>query len=564
MNFCSPEQGWWGLAAVLLALLYLIRLGGKNYDVSAYEIWQEALARRGAWRRWQRYVSLLLAISLLAVLVLALCDPCFTRRAEEARHIVVIVDTSASMYAADVEPDRFARSLAQARQAVGAVKMFEQMAILSAGETVGVLRGMTGDRDQLYAALESLTPTNARAQLNQAVETAQKLLADKPNGKIFVFTDAAHPEAVAISELDNVEVVTQGGPTANAAVTKLVARPRLDNPTRLEVMVEVANFGPERVEREVRVGVNGAEETKLIFDLSAAEGGDPRSESQSFTMDTAAGGLLVAQLTGEDAIAADDRLHAIVPKRQPREIVFVGPEDSEVLAILRAMPGIRVVNGTVGPDVAAPDVDEPVFVFHRLSEEHPATCNCLGPYLFVEPLFHAYETFDMEKEAGETVSVRAPMQQKPESAVLAGIDLSTVVIEEAIPLQFKDPTETLVAATSGEPILTYIPRVGYTKHPAYVLHTRTGKTDLPLRREFPLLITNLVRDLAGVQAELYCARNPTERGESDVTPRKIAAADVDFVADRRDRGRPIRVYLLGMAIILFVAEWFSFQRGATV
>jgi len=566
MNFFSPEQCWWGSAAVLLALLYLVRLGGKLHEVSAYGIWREALARRSLWRRWQRYLSLLLAILLLAVLVLALCDPYFTKRTDEARHMVVIVDTSASMFAADVEPDRFARSLAQARQAVGAVNMFEQMAILSASKTVGIECGMTGDRDQLYAALESLTPSNTGAQLTEAVETARKMLADKPNGKIFVFTDAAHPDAEKIADLENVEVIAQGGPTANAAVTNLVARPRLDDPTLLEVVVEVTNFGSKAVERELTVGLQDGEETTLTFTLPAAERNRLRSKTQAFTMESAAGGLLAAQLTGKDTIAADDRLYVAVPSRQPREVVFVGPEDSEVLAILQAMPGIQVVNGTGGPDAAAQEVDEPVFVFHRLSEEHPATCNCLGPYLFVEPLDHAYETFDLEIEPGETVPVRATIQQKSEAAVLAGVELSTVVVEETIPIAFKDSTESLVTATSGEPILTYIPTVGYTKHPAYVLHTRTGKTDLLLRREFPLLITNLVRDLAGVQSNVYSAQPDRfiDPIESNVTPQEIAAADVDFVADRRDRGRPLWVYLLGLAIMLFVAEWFLFQRGVTV
>jgi hypothetical protein len=80
MTFFNPAALWAGLLAVPIVILYLRRPRWRQLPTNAASLWQEALAAepaRTAWQPWRRPVSLAVQLTTLALLVLALADPCY-------------------------------------------------------------------------------------------------------------------------------------------------------------------------------------------------------------------------------------------------------------------------------------------------------------------------------------------------------------------------------------------------------------------------------------------------------------------------------------------------------
>src|SRR5262245_24001280 len=101
--------GVFGAAAACAVVLYILRLRRRPVAVVFSPIWQRVLGARESSRLFsqlKRWLSLLLQLALLALLAVALGDPRFAARAAQARHLVVLLDTSASMQASDVPKGR--------------------------------------------------------------------------------------------------------------------------------------------------------------------------------------------------------------------------------------------------------------------------------------------------------------------------------------------------------------------------------------------------------------------------------------------------------------------------
>src|SRR5687767_8481850 len=93
------------LAAVVV-IFYILKLKRRPVPVPFSPLWQRILRDKEAttlFSQLKRLLSLLLQLALIALLLLALGDPRPAVAVSEGRHLVVLVDASASMKATDVE-----------------------------------------------------------------------------------------------------------------------------------------------------------------------------------------------------------------------------------------------------------------------------------------------------------------------------------------------------------------------------------------------------------------------------------------------------------------------------
>jgi len=95
-----------GGAALIITALYLLKLRKRRVQVPFSPLWGRVLAeyrqQTDWWRRLRRLLSWLLFMFLAATMVFALGDPHPEGEVLEGRHIVLLVDNSASMGATDV------------------------------------------------------------------------------------------------------------------------------------------------------------------------------------------------------------------------------------------------------------------------------------------------------------------------------------------------------------------------------------------------------------------------------------------------------------------------------
>ncbi len=249
MIFANPCGLLWGLTAVLVVVLYLRRVRLRREGVATGMFWERAFAEerlRTAWRKWRRGVSATVQLIALGLIVAALADP----QIPGPRRIVLIVDNSAGMRAADVQPTRLAEAKQAAQRLIAGLRPCDRMAILSAGPAVSVRASLTNERRRLNNVLDEVDVSTGRGSsgVPAAAELARRMLARAPGGKIQVVTDGCFRGARELAEADDVELIRVGRPTGNAAVTRLAARRMPTDPTRCQVLVEVRNFSDRPVE----------------------------------------------------------------------------------------------------------------------------------------------------------------------------------------------------------------------------------------------------------------------------------------------------------------------------
>src|SRR6185503_19855735 len=133
MSFLSPLALLGLLFVPVVLAMYLLKLRRDRQVVPSTLLWQKLLTdieANAPWQKLRRTLLLLLQLLLVALLAVLAARPFLERPAGLAGDVVVVLDTSSSMGAADVPPDR----LTEAKRQV-----FEALKELPADGTVSVI-----------------------------------------------------------------------------------------------------------------------------------------------------------------------------------------------------------------------------------------------------------------------------------------------------------------------------------------------------------------------------------------------------------------------------------------
>lgn len=325
MAFANALALLWVLLAVPIVVFYLWRVGLPQEPVATDMLWQRALAEqrgRSAWQRWRWPASLAVQLALLALMVAALADP----QIPGPRRIVLIIDNSASMGATDVGPTRLAGAKQAAERLIAGLRGCDQMAILSAGDVVGVCAGATNDQTTLRDALHEVdVPAGGRStQVPAAVELARRMLAEGRRGKIVVVTDGCFNEAEGLAKADDVKLIRVGKGAGNVAITRLAARRNRTDPTRCQVLAEVHNFSGQSVECTVKIETMTGGTAESMPVRLAPDGG----WRKIIEITAPEAGRISLKLDHRDVYAKDDGVSLMIPAPTEGDTVVVRPIES--------------------------------------------------------------------------------------------------------------------------------------------------------------------------------------------------------------------------------------------
>ena len=270
MSFISPLALLGLLFVPAVVAMYLLKLRRNEQVVPSTLLWQRLVADVEANAPWQRLRrSLLLLLQLLLVLLLAAlaARPFLERPAGLARDLVLVIDTSASMAATDVAPDRLAAAKRLALDALRELPAGGKVSVVSAGRTARVVVNATSDIGRVRAAVEDLAVSPATGDLGDALNLADALAARSGDAEILVATDAALARPPT-SPLDHpVTVLQVGRDRRNQAIVALAVRAGSSGVTR-SVFVSVANLDIETSQRRLQLYGDGVliEARDLVLD----------------------------------------------------------------------------------------------------------------------------------------------------------------------------------------------------------------------------------------------------------------------------------------------------------
>src|SRR4051812_20477799 len=148
-----------GAASSVTVLLYILKLRRRPVPVPFARIWDAVFKDRQAtelFSKLRRLLSLLLQLALIALLVLALGDPKPKTSILEGRHLVVLVDGSASMKAIDVKPSRIEAAKIELRRLVRGLGSADRALITLMGSLPSPLSTMSSDLTELDPAIDAL------------------------------------------------------------------------------------------------------------------------------------------------------------------------------------------------------------------------------------------------------------------------------------------------------------------------------------------------------------------------------------------------------------------------
>jgi len=365
---------WAALAAAAL-WLYLHHRRPQHRKVSTLRFWVSVQPISQPRRRKLREPWAFLAqILFLLLLVLALANPRWGP-GFEGRSVAMVLDASIWSQAHPAgEPAWIDRERAEALRLVDSLPAMDRVLLLRSESDAQPILPFTTDRAALRRAIQSVQPSSAAADLPRALEMGRAALGGERRG-LLVYVGPGLVDADQSRSLDEfrAELETTGNNAGqpqvlmrlvgdwpavqNRGITRLSLRRDAAQPDRWRLLTQLKNYGNEKADIALAFSVNGQPIGQRKLSLAPEALVNAEDE---FTWDQ--GGMLQAEITPADALAADDRAIVSIPAfRTVRVAVFAGnnsPFGADLLSVLSSDPYVQArilppdFSGDVSPDIA--------------------------------------------------------------------------------------------------------------------------------------------------------------------------------------------------------------------
>jgi hypothetical protein len=600
-------QAWLllGAAAALAIWIFLRKLRPRRVPIASLILWRRVLAEAREltlWERVRRAVSLVLTAVIALALALAVTRPAPRSHGTTAAgtQTFVVIDSSWSMLTRTGSGEsRWDRAMREARR-IAAAGAGSEVALATTAD--GLVAGPTTDVSAITGALNRLT-----AGGGDIASWPQLAGADS----LHFITDGAiprplPPDAIVHSVYEEAE---------NVGVTALDVRPTLSGPDGGDAYLEVANFAksPQAVTLTLTRGTETILERRL--NLTAGE-----TLRQLIPLSRGSDAALRAHVDApRNALRIDDDAYAWIEHARPLSVAVVGQAPGWLRPLFAGDPDVRArfvdpatytaQAGAATGQSRASDSDG-LIVFDRWA---PSEVPSIPAILIAPPADTAW----LAQATDDRASAPAP-ELKPRwetvgtHPVLRGVDPVTFIIGSA--RSYGSSTLTPVAqSTRGTP-LVYASESAGRRY--VVVAFGPAESNLASAPAFPVLMGNamdwLVRretrrarpaGLAAFSNTITSLQGPTG---APVPVARIHGAAVGFLRDPgfyvvEDGGvrstfavniadpllsnaghttltgtqltrpsipmltaRPWWAYCVALALVMALAEWWTWQRRITV
>lgn len=498
MNFLTPLA--FGLAALLpvIVALYLLKLRREEYRVSSTYLWRTMVrdtAANAPWQRLRPNLLLLVQLLFLAALILALARPFVWSESAAGSHLILVIDTSASMGATDVKPNRLGAALASARRLIESLPASARVTMIEAGSQVRVpVSGASGGAAAL-AALTTLRAGLSGADFGSALTLASAIAAREPDSEVVILSDGhvTLPEQLTLP--GRVRYIPIGQDSENQAIGAFSIE--TDSAGRnSSIFVQAINYGTQTAQRRLVVYADG--QLLAARDVTLLPG---KPQPISIPVPISNTQVIEASLEGQDALTADDHAWAAPPSGDKIAINLIGPGNRFLEIAIGLMSNVELpVTSSISYPVNQPaSSQQPV-----TSNEKQVTSLTIfdsliptgtlpgGNLIFIAPP-RSTELFSVTGR----IDAPAPaplMANDPLLSNLDPLDVRQVAVQSAarIPLPAWGRA-ALIDGKTGAPLLIIGEQGGRR---LAVLAFDLRKSDLPLRVAFPILMANLIDALA--------------------------------------------------------------------
>jgi len=557
---------WWAAAVAavvvpLLLILYFLKLRRRDELVPSTLLWKRAvqdLQVNAPFQRLRKNLLLLLQLLILAAAILALARPIIRTTAAEEERVVILIDRSASMNTREGDQTRLELAKEQAVRLVktlnrrsrgwrsflslGGAEAETKVMVVAFADRAQIISPFTTNTAELEDLIREIKPTDGRTNLQEPLQLAEAYMAPpvrftagmeeglegSPSAtpesaaapaKLILISDALVADTTdLVLKSGSMELVRIGAAQDNVGITTLRTRRDYERPEILSVFLTVGNYGPDPVETDVSVYVDGTLRTVETVRLAgkpdaAEEGADEAAKpaeaderpadagegsvaSLAFDLALDKAGVIEARLSRDDALATDNAAYAVVPPPRRQRVLVVTERNFVLDAVLRYLPlekhtfvtprEFESGKAPLHDDEGKPQYE--VVVFDKyLPEDLPA-----GNYLYLgvcpEP---------------DRIQLGEPQKWHPfiwwdeTHPVLRHVALEHVYVVESRAAEVPKQAEVLAEGPDG-PILFRYAAEG--RH-SLVLMFPVEKATWCGKNSFPIFVYNAIRYLGGVGSE---------------------------------------------------------------
>jgi len=211
--FMAPGRFWWLLLIPLLVALYVVLTMRRNKRAMRYTNTSVLGAVVPVQSQWRRHLAVALSLLSLVTLTAAFARPAGVEKVPRERAtVVLVIDTSMSMQATDVKPDRLAAAKDAAKTFVRSLPGGFNVSIVALAGTAQMKSPPTTDRGMVDRAIDALEVAPGTA-VGDALSMSLQAVKQAPKG------DGEDPAPAAVVLLSDGQNTAGSDPAA--AVTAL-------------------------------------------------------------------------------------------------------------------------------------------------------------------------------------------------------------------------------------------------------------------------------------------------------------------------------------------------------
>lgn len=515
------------LAAALvppLLALYFLKLRRKAAPVPSTLLWKrsvEDLRANAPFQRLRPNILLLLQLLLLGFVAFAVAQPRMDIGASAGARLVIMVDRSASMNATDLGKER--TRLDEARRQAGdllerhfAGGFFSpppgEVMVIAFSDGAEVVQPFTRSKADALRALERIAPTDGGTSIVEALALARAHATitnpDDPNAipssdAVYELYSDGQISDIAAESLRPGEVLTYHvigrADATNLGIEGIAAERSTTDPGLMQVFVSLRNDGPDPVETELQLAVDGTVRSMSPTPVRVPGGGvDPQSgqwrpgtQRHTFPaiIQPRAGAITVEALR-VDPLMVDNLADIAVAAPRRLTLAAVGGLNFAVVNVLRAIPAERMetLAAEEFAERARKDGASPFDVVIANAAALPSPLPA-GRYLVfgLPPDIEGLNPF-AEKTG---LSVRSVRGDHP---VLRAVNLDDLLVTKAIAFAPSSDVEVLAEAAET-PLLALVRRGGVQ---ALVVGFDPLDSNWPFQRGFVTFVANAVEWLGSM------------------------------------------------------------------
>ncbi len=490
MNFLTPAAFGLGLLLPLIVMLYLLKLRRVERTVSSTYIWRRMvrdLEANAPWQRLRRNLLLFIQLLFLSALILALARPYIWSEDFSGLSAILIVDTSASMAATDVAPNRLESAKQQINQLVNSLAQDVPITLISAGIQARVQAASSLDRRQISQVIQNLQVEMGTSDTETALQLASAIAARQPQTVIDFYTDGGVSLPSNLTVNGQLRIISIGSSGANQAITRLLLEPSPGGEDTT-AFIQVVNYSDEEVHRRLKVSVDGS--PFQVIDISLADREEMSLLVEAIPINSE---IVEAQLlpptTTEDYLSIDDLAYSVNRQQEPLQVNLVSSGNRFLETALSLLPGVQLTR--TDPSSSGP---LPVSDITVIDAALPLTTTLpAGNLFFISPV-NSTEFFSVTGVLEHPIPVPAANNLE----LLEFISLADVNILDGVEIPLPEYAEPIIISASegtqkGHPLL-FVSESGGRR--LVVQAFSLQHSDLPLQVAFPLLIANLIQWLA--------------------------------------------------------------------